>query len=676
MPGIGTIRVDLVANTVEFLRSIEGAQKKLERFGDLAARAIKDMDRAFTKLGTELSAKVTAPLVALSFAAYKAADPAKKLTNEYEKMGLRVQAALRPIGNVLADALDKARPSIYRAIGLVNALTEAFEKMDPKAQSAALAVGGVAAAIGPALLMMSALTASLKFSGQAISTVYSALKSVLALAPATLVFLGSVAVGAATVAAAFDLGERIYNSSKEVQTAMAGLTTFVLQQAERIRAGFEMVFENISLTWRKLITEIIGDKMLSQAASAAFAAMGNLSAANTFSALGGMDVTKGETYTQLNDRLSAKHNDRMAAINDELKAQLDSINRDFAARASGEPGPNTTLETMLAQLSTLGDRMAPITGAFDKIWQRSKDIAEVEPPILSAKDLKLAEDHLAKVLQYEEKIFDEARATRAEVLPAEVFGDQMARLRDLQRAYPSIVNDQVFADKAQKIRDQLVSLEAANGKLWARMELSVRGFSEDAGQWFADLVLKGKASFKEILNSWTSTLLAMVSKTLVFEPLARSIGAGVGSLLGGPSTTAGYTSQGVPYGAGIRESKMGNIFSSGLLQRFAAGGMFGGPTYFQTADGKGNVAGEAGAEGILPLERIGGKLGVNATGAIEVNVYNSTKSSVDVQQSRGPDGKRILEVIITEAVNDGIARGKFDRAMNSTFGLSRQGTRR
>jgi phage-related minor tail protein len=51
--------------------------------------------------------------------------------------------------------------------------------------------------------------------------------------------------------------------------------------------------------------------------------------------------------------------------------------------------------------------------------------------------------------------------------------------------------------------------------------------------------------------------------------------------------------------------------NGGRVQAFAAGGIVNGPTVFPMANGAG-LMGEAGPEAIMPLARIGGKLGVQS----------------------------------------------------------------
>jgi hypothetical protein len=57
----------------------------------------------------------------------------------------------------------------------------------------------------------------------------------------------------------------------------------------------------------------------------------------------------------------------------------------------------------------------------------------------------------------------------------------------------------------------------------------------------------------------------------------------------------------------------GNAFSNGRVTAFASGGIVNSPTVFPMANGAG-LMGEAGPEAIMPLTRIGGKLGVRTSG--------------------------------------------------------------
>lgn len=122
----------------------------------------------------------------------------------------------------------------------------------------------------------------------------------------------------------------------------------------------------------------------------------------------------------------------------------------------------------------------------------------------------------------------------------------------------------------------------------------------------------------------------------------------------------------------------GGAIVDGRLQKFAAGGVVTRPTLFPMANGTG-LMGEAGPEGVLPLERIGGKLGVNAAGAgtiVNVIDQRSGGAAPQVSENQGPDGRRMISVLIRDEVRRGMADGSFDRAMTQNFGFGRRATTR
>lgn len=120
---------------------------------------------------------------------------------------------------------------------------------------------------------------------------------------------------------------------------------------------------------------------------------------------------------------------------------------------------------------------------------------------------------------------------------------------------------------------------------------------------------------------------------------------------------------------------LGAAFSGGQhLKRYARGGVVNAPTIFPMANGAG-LMGEAGPEAIMPLERVGGgKLGVNARGAgTVVNIIDQRQSGqqVTAQERTGPDGRRMLDVYIRDAVRTLVNSGGLDTTMRNNFGVGR-----
>lgn len=128
--------------------------------------------------------------------------------------------------------------------------------------------------------------------------------------------------------------------------------------------------------------------------------------------------------------------------------------------------------------------------------------------------------------------------------------------------------------------------------------------------------------------------------------------------LGGPALpgTSGYDYQ--PGGYGFKNWAHGGAFSHGVRLAFAGGGIVTRPTLFPMATGQG-LMGEAGAEGILPLTRIGGDLGVKAlfpqAAATPVNVIvnnNAPRTQALAEQQGNGD----IVVTIDELAGKAYAR--------------------
>ena len=145
---------------------------------------------------------------------------------------------------------------------------------------------------------------------------------------------------------------------------------------------------------------------------------------------------------------------------------------------------------------------------------------------------------------------------------------------------------------------------------WARTVETLRDFASRAGDFagqigevltgafqsaenaFRSFAEGGKVSFKGLIGSILADLATLSFRANVLGPLADALAGAFGGL--------------VP-------SARGNVVAGGRVVPFASGGIVDRPTLFPLRAGTG-LAGEAGPEAILPLKRIGGRLGVEATG--------------------------------------------------------------
>lgn len=184
-------------------------------------------------------------------------------------------------------------------------------------------------------------------------------------------------------------------------------------------------------------------------------------------------------------------------------------------------------------------------------------------------------------------------------------------------------------------------------------------------------VMTGKFNFEEFTKAVLEDLTRIILRAAVLGPLAQSMQGLFTTAPVKPGTGGG--GGGNLYSQPLASAK-GNAFENGV-HKFARGGLVSSPTLFGYGGGKTGLMGEAGTEAILPLKRgSDGNLGVRATTSpVVVNIINNNGSDVTQTEGTGPNGERTIEIMIDQKVKEGIVRGKYDKAMQSSYGLQRKG---
>ena len=140
-----------------------------------------------------------------------------------------------------------------------------------------------------------------------------------------------------------------------------------------------------------------------------------------------------------------------------------------------------------------------------------------------------------------------------------------------------------------------------------------RRFSASLVNAFEGIAVKGR-SLGDVLRSLALSLSNMVVKAAL-RPLEQSFGNALAGMFGGATGFAN-----------------GGAFSQGLPVPFARGGVIQAPIGFPLANGRMGLAGERGAEAIMPLARgPDGRLGVVASGGgTPINVtFNVSATDAD-----------------------------------------------
>jgi phage-related minor tail protein len=149
---------------------------------------------------------------------------------------------------------------------------------------------------------------------------------------------------------------------------------------------------------------------------------------------------------------------------------------------------------------------------------------------------------------------------------------------------------------------------------------------------FSRSITSGK-SFDETLKN-VALRLSSLTLDMALKPVASSL---VGNLQG----LFGNLADGLSLKA-----------ATGAVKPFASGGVIGTPTYFPMSAGGVGLAGEAGPEAIMPLQRgADGRLGVAASGGMttQVTVHIATPDA---------DSFRRSEAYLTGQIARAVARGQ------------------
>lgn len=263
-----------------------------------------------------------------------------------------------------------------------------------------------------------------------------------------------------------------------------------------------------------------------------------------------------------------------------------------------------------------------------------------------------------------------------------------------------------FTRYSDTIKIKIKEIETGLTNFGDQLRDSVKGWGSDAANAFADVALGAKVSFRSIAESWAKTLLSLTAKQYVFQPLANALGNIAGSIFGATPTLGGGGIGGnavsTPSGNGLirfaspsinldpgpaLRTAHGNAFIGGV-EMFARGGVpnhvTSGTAIFPMKNGRVGVYGEKGPEYAAQVARMSdGNLGLRMAGGgggnVQVNVFDqrgTNSGAVETQQRNGPNGSKIIDVYVREAVGRMAQDGSLDKVLGSSYGVKRAGTRR
>jgi TP901 family phage tail tape measure protein len=193
-------------------------------------------------------------------------------------------------------------------------------------------------------------------------------------------------------------------------------------------------------------------------------------------------------------------------------------------------------------------------------------------------------------------------------------------------------------------------------------EVAVRAF-ESTADALTEFVTTGTTDIKKLAAAILTDLLGAIIRAQMAMILQQKTATGqnlwaslAGSVVGGISGMSGGGAKAAEaaYQGGWTGAK-GLVFNMGQIIPMAAGDIIGMPSFIPLSQNRTALIGEAGPEAVMPLTRIGGKLGVQATGqGVVVNVINQSGTSLQVsrQETYMMSDQRIVDVVVRRAETD------------------------
>lgn len=273
---------------------------------------------------------------------------------------------------------------------------------------------------------------------------------------------------------------------------------------------------------------------------------------------------------------------------------------------------------------------------------------------------------------YREAI-DGLKSEYLQAYPAVAFDQDIARLRKLATEFAArgdtvtadmanAVIDAKFSERTRKVAEESLRVwqkqqadieklrkdmdEKWNETFGGKLAKGIGGFASTFSAQVDEMRRSGSLAFDDLADSFGSMILRM-SIEAASSPWFEALGSWAARLVGNPRP-----------GSGISPTPIITPLPNPGGLAFASGGITSRP--FFTA-----VAGEREREVIAPLSQLPGLLRQAGLGGASVQIIDQRTGGapVQVRESRGPDGRRLITAIIKDAM----AGGEMDGIMSQRF---------
>jgi hypothetical protein len=355
------------------------------------------------------------------------------------------------------------------------------------------------------------------------------------------------------------------------------------------------------------------------------------------------------------------------AINEKIVEDYRAIKEDLLEQLGIQEGLLKSGKEQTNDVQNLKDKLDKIPGARQRALNITKEQRKVDEQIL------MINQNINK-MEAQKTITDLKRSTRGalEIFTGSSFGDDAAdrklelqtqreqtllRIKQLQsdallfkegpekEAIKAQISD---LDRiAQSQRDAFEATSAAGmaaQQLWQSVADTITGSLKEG--IFG--LIKGTESLQSVTQKAMDAMTQAAISYLV-ELVKIQLQQAAMEAFGGGSGGGGFFSTAANFASAFFAKNDAAV--SGGITPFAKGGIVNGPTMF-------GMAGEAGTEAILPLTRVGGKLGVEASGGgAGGDSFNITVQAIDTQSGTEFVRKNASAIINTMRQANGLNRG-------------------
>ncbi len=208
-------------------------------------------------------------------------------------------------------------------------------------------------------------------------------------------------------------------------------------------------------------------------------------------------------------------------------------------RNKGGSKGKAAAKTPLQKMIELGERNLAAAKAAEYVAADDDEEARMGAHKRQMESLRLQKQETDALTKQAEKIKDIAEPLR--VLSREI--DEVNRLRaaGLLTADEASEAEDVLAQKFAKQRESMLDLKKTGKDSFDGIKDTIESMGNKAADTFADMLVGGKASFSDLINSWIRDLARLQAKKMM-DPITKSAGDWLGGLFGSGNGGAGSMS--------------------------------------------------------------------------------------------------------------------------------------